>query len=393
MCISPLRIRNPNKGASRDPSRGINFLKDTVSTYINVPCGVCPECVMMRQMNIVQRLNVEYKFNLLFFCTLTYNNDCLPVHTCSNGRKIPYADISDLQNMFKRLKKGNLLTRPFRYFAVSEFGGEKHRPHFHVMFILPRLPEDDDISIWNLEQFMFKTVLGEWKRNTAKRVLQKDSKNGKRKMGDLVPDNVHPVFVPLCTYVRKVYRNGTVKTNYELEFVRPRSIFQNEDCVSFYISKYMLKPNVYTRRLQQALHLNLPSDEYEEVWHKVRPKSLVSQGLGLASQWNEDEHKFIALPEAKDFVRQCVQLSKVSYNSPRYFAPSGATYPLSRYYYKFGDIFSVQDAIDFYEKSDRKDNDGVSFDETSYTHRVVTPQKFQDRLSLIDSHEKLDSYE
>ena len=381
MCISPRRVKNPNKGASRDPTKGINFLKDTVSTYINVPCGVCPECLMMRQMNIVQRLNCEYQFGLLFFCTLTYNKECLPVLTCSNGRTVPYADISDLQNMFKRLKKDNLLTRPFRYFAVSEFGSEKHRPHFHVMFILPRYPDDDDFKIFNLERHLFKTVLSQWKRNVATRVRKKD--------GKVVPDNVHPVYKSLCTYVRHVYRNGTVKSNYELEFVRPRSFFQNEDCVSFYVSKYMLKPSDFVRKLQQGLRLNLSEDEYESVWKIVKPHCLISHGLGLASQWDEDEHSFIPSEEAKEFVRRSVQLSKASYSSPRYLASNGSTYPLSRYYYRFGDVFTVQDAIDFFEKSDRKDNDGMSFDTMSYTHRVVTPEKFQQRLDLIDKHEKL----
>lgn len=381
MCISPRRVKNPNKGASRDPTKGLNFLKDTVSTYINVPCGVCPECLMQRQMNIVQRLNLEYQYNLLFFCTLTYNPESLPILTCSNGRTIPFADIKDLQDMFKRLKKDNLLTRPFRYFAVSEFGGEKHRPHFHVMFILPRYPDDDDISIFNLEQHLFKTVLSQWKRNVATRVRKKD--------GKIVPDNVHPDYRPLCTYVRKVYRNGTVKTNYELEFVRPKSLIQSEDAVYFYVSKYMLKPSDFVKRLQQGMKLNLSVDEFEDSWKIVKPHTLVSHGLGLASQWSDEERKFLPLPEAKEYVKNCVQLSKSSYRSPRYLAKDGKTYPLSRYYYKFGDIFSVDDAIFFFNKSDRKDNDGMSFDKMSDTHKEVTPEKFARRLSFIESHEKL----
>lgn len=124
MCISSIRIRNPNFGIN---NAGTKY-KDTVSAFINVPCGHCSECVSVRQMGYVQRLQLESVKNHMFFCTLTYNNESMP-YLSVNGRNIRYADVSDVQKMIKRLRKSNVFGRPFRYFGVSELGSLKGRPH------------------------------------------------------------------------------------------------------------------------------------------------------------------------------------------------------------------------------------------------------------------------
>lgn len=131
MCLSPIRIKNPNLGLTGPNAQ----FKDTVSQMINVPCGVCAECVAARQMQYVQRLQMEELVNHVFFCTLTYNNEMLPVVETSTGYRIRYADVSDVQKMFKRLRKRNAFGRPFRYFAVSELGTLKGRPHPFPYFI------------------------------------------------------------------------------------------------------------------------------------------------------------------------------------------------------------------------------------------------------------------
>lgn len=125
MCISPTRIRNPNYHIYNS---GTKF-KDTESAFINVPCGVCPECVAVRQMSYIQRLQMEELNNHLFFCTLTYNDESMPYLLTSTGYEIRYADVNDVQKMFKRLRKSNAFGRPFRYFGVSELGSQRGRPH------------------------------------------------------------------------------------------------------------------------------------------------------------------------------------------------------------------------------------------------------------------------
>ena len=67
--------------------------------------------------------------NHLFFCTLTYNDDMIPVVSTSTGYDFRYADVTDVQKMIKRLRVNNSFGRPFRYFGVSELGGKRGRPH------------------------------------------------------------------------------------------------------------------------------------------------------------------------------------------------------------------------------------------------------------------------
>lgn len=113
------------------------FMKDCESQYIEVPCGHCPQCIANRQMQFVQRVQMEELANHLFFCSLTYNNDSLPQVCTSTGYTIRYADVTDVQNMFKRLRKRNAFGRPFRYFGVSELGSKRGRPHpfsYHILY-------------------------------------------------------------------------------------------------------------------------------------------------------------------------------------------------------------------------------------------------------------------
>lgn len=60
---------------------------------------------MSRQMQVVQRARALCLDHYMYMVTLTYNNESLPVYTCkSTGFQIPYADISDVQKMFKRIR-------------------------------------------------------------------------------------------------------------------------------------------------------------------------------------------------------------------------------------------------------------------------------------------------
>ena len=125
MCVSPIKIKNPNFRSNVDLIKASTNTKDK---YLLVPCGVCHECHQMRQMALVQRCRVMALDHYIFFCTLTYNPESLPVHHV-NGYDIPYCDVSDVQKMFKRIRKDNSFGRPFKYFFVSERGKDRGRPH------------------------------------------------------------------------------------------------------------------------------------------------------------------------------------------------------------------------------------------------------------------------
>ena len=112
MCVSPIIIDNPNY--HNEHAR--IFGKDVDNTKLAIPCGVCCDCVAVRQMYMVQRVQMEAQKNRLFFGTLTYSNDMLPKVVTSTGFEIAYADIRDFQLMIKRLRNDNAFGFPFRFY-------------------------------------------------------------------------------------------------------------------------------------------------------------------------------------------------------------------------------------------------------------------------------------
>ena len=353
MCDSPILIKNPNVGAKLVPGSPLS-LKDCTSAYIAVPCGHCPSCIANKQMQLVQRVQMESLNNHLFFATLTYNNDSLPRLTTSSGFDLPFFDVRDLQTMFKRLRKSNAFGRPFRYLAVSELGGKYGRPHAHVLFLVPKHEGDMFFDCLNLQQTMFDAVLHEWRRNSG--------------------STRAPVWSPLCTYVRRFVR-GRLSTNYDLHYCSARSPGDSLANVAFYVLKYMLKRSDRETKLQQALHLNLPPEEYNDVWSVVRSRYVSSLGFGLAPSRTAKISS-----DVYHYLRRCVQRSmdeKLDY--PCYWSPeSGNQFPLSRYYRNNGLIYSYEDALDFYFRK----NDGRL--------DTVVDDSF---ISVSDWHKKVTEYE
>lgn len=344
------------------------LMKDTTSAFINVPCGVCSECIAVRQMNFVQRIQCEAMVNHLFFVTLTYNNDSLPSVALSNGRSIRFADISDVQKMFKRLRKRNAFGRPFRYFGVSELGSEKGRPHFHLLICVQKYEYDRFSDCMQLESIISKEILREWRRNYG--------------------STRSPVWKPLCTYVRKFIR-GKIRTNYDCHYVNPILSDGQEADVAFYVLKYMMKPSQRVVRLQQALHLNLDEDEYENVWKIVRPRHFESEAFGLGQSLKSPDGNYIVHPKVLSYLRSCVQRSKTDFPSPRFFSPiTGKPFPLARYYQHFAEIYSMQDALDFYffDKSGRVDNVVISKD-VHVSQLVKKVDDFDSRLRRVESYD------
>lgn len=221
---------------------------------------------------------------------------------CSNGVSIHYADIGDLQKMFKRIRFANSFGRYFKYFFVTERGSAKGRPHIHGLIFVPKISGDDDLIIQNLEFKIRDTLFHEWKRNYG--------------------SDKFPIWKPLFTY-RSKFVSGKRVSNFDCHYVVPYSSEKGEDDVAFYVTKYVLKPSDKEKRLQQALRLNLDPDEYESVWNVVRSRCLCSKGFGAATDLQ------------KDYVRYCIDRSKSCENGFQYFAKDGMPSRLSRYYRKF----------------------------------------------------------
>ena len=302
MCLTPVSIPNPYYGLKQ---YGYNRFHDCTSAYIKVGCGHCDECITLRQMSVCQKVQMEALDNVFFYATLTYNNDMIPVLTTSTGYDIRFADYHDITNMFKRLRKDKALFsgRNWRYFAVSELGSRRGRPHFHILFIVPTFPEDDRFTYINMEKQNFNVLLSYWSRNVGCRR--------------------YPVYKPCCTYVR-YFVHGKIRSNYDFHLVIPRDSKNGIADCAFYVTKYMLKPSDRMTRLQQALKLNLPPEEYDDVYSMVKCRMTFSRGFG----------NFFS-PKVRKHIREGIERYKDIFPYFVYVNPdSGQTFPLSRLYRK-----------------------------------------------------------
>lgn len=348
MCDSPNLIKNPFYGLEKV---GINFLRDTTSAYIPVPCGHCSTCISLRQSYFVQRCQCEQFDNYLFMGSLSYQQSMIPIIEV-NGRKLKYPDWSHVQKMIKRIRQ-NYDLLPFRIYFISEYGSEKHRPHFHFILSYPKTQKDERLQIYeamNLEKKFFNLFLKEWRVNVGSRR--------------------NPIYKPLCRYVVK---NG--RSTYDLHYINPSLTEKGEADVAFYVTKYILKSNKWLDRLKSALKLNLSPEEFEKVWKLLKPKCCPSKGWG-----NPDSEK------TKLHIRKGIELAKESQSEfPFFINPvSGQTFPLSPFYQKR--FYTLQDKFYFFYNSDSSYTDGTyDMDERNMTQIKVKDnrlQKIKDKLDL-----------
>lgn len=378
MCLSPRRIPNPYLGLQ---NIGLNMLHDCTAQYMEVPCGHCPQCVAMKQSYIVQRSQMEAAENDLFFCTLTYKNSMLRKIDSSTGFRFSYADIRDVQNMIKRLRKNNSFGLPFRFWGVTEYGGKKHRPHYHLIFSFPKQRNESLAQFRAREKRYHDIVLSEWKRNTATCL---------DKHGRTVANTRSPKYEKCCDYV-ETWRNGKRYCTYDFHWIDPtvtdaHGKVHDESDVAFYVTKYTVKANKYVDRLKSALRLNLDSDEFSELWKLLRPKALVSKKWGNPDSQYVQSHIRYGIERAK----------KISSPYPFFLNPTtGQTFPLAPFYKK--KQLTVSDAFDFFYLS--KDQDfgtGDAFrlsreiDPLDVQHRIL---KFNRLKSLINAREQSDPFE
>lgn len=139
MCINPIQIYNRS---SRISYRGQALL-------YTVPCGQCEECKKSKTNEYILRSYIQYKDTLtnkgfVYFDTLTYSNKYLPKHF-----GIAHFSRKDITLFLKELRiyltrAGFNVKDNIKYFVTSEYGGKKHRPHYHVLFFItvPNLTVD-----------------------------------------------------------------------------------------------------------------------------------------------------------------------------------------------------------------------------------------------------------
>lgn len=152
MCLNPLKIKNKSKY--------IDY-KNGHHLFYNIPCGKCAECqqdkidsYMVRSW--AQANETFLKGGINYVDCLTYDNAHIHEHSDIEGFYVFCK--KDVQCFIKRLKKRLLdngyfttyevpyITNngvhtfkikkrvPLKYFCASEFGGQFHRPHMHIIF-------------------------------------------------------------------------------------------------------------------------------------------------------------------------------------------------------------------------------------------------------------------
>ena len=315
MCKAPILIDNPDYNSPvKDPVyRYIHNVKDS---KIAVPCGRCSSCVHLKQIYIVQRVQMEALNNDLFFGTLTYNNDSLPTAQYGDIR-FSYPDYSDWQRAVKMIRK-DFPDLEFKYMLISEYGGKKHRPHFHFILSVPRTSDLLSEKVSTAYR-LFDIFLKYWRRNYG----------STRK----------PIWKPLCTYVRR-----GEKYNYDLHYLDPNSSKDGLDGVSFYVTKYLLKFDDYVEKFKSLLYFNLPYDDYKEAWLKFKPRMLLSKHFGLPY----DKVTKSYCPKVSAHIRKGIDFS-LSFSGalfPFYVSQqNGSTYPLAPYYSRR--FLSISDQLEF----------------------------------------------
>lgn len=298
MCDHPYLIDNINYNHKFKDSR-LNVIKNTTQIRIPVPCGHCSTCVMLKQQYLVQRVQMESISNDLFYGTLTYNSDSLPVVDYGDI-KFAYPDFTDWQKMIKMIRK-DYPDLKFRYMLVSEYGGKKHRPHFHFILSIPRT-SDLLAEKWSKANELFHIFLRYWRRNYG--------------------STRNPIWKPLCTYVRR----GN-KYNYDLHWLDPDSSADGLDGVSFYVTKYLLKFDDWVLKFKSKLYYTFMSDKtgkYKDAWSKFRPRILLSKGFGDPTNPLVESHILKGINFA---------LADVNAFFPYYISrQNGSTFPLAPYY-------------------------------------------------------------
>lgn len=287
MCISPITINNPYYGLGHI---GLNkYLHRCKESKIQVPCGNCPQCLANKQAALIQRAQLMHMDHHAFFQTLTYDEDHIPF-LIINGYKHKYCMKSDIQNYFKRLRKEDVFGRPFKYMCVAERGSQGHRPHFHIIYFIPKESSDNEFFLINMESRLYMKLFHMWARN--------------------VGTNRNPIYDELSKY--KVSADGS--RTYDFHACVPKG--NGFEDIAFYITKYCLKYDDYTNKLRSALYCNLPESEFIRYWKILRPFVLISKYFGSVrpeyGRTNKMLDKSKLLSDNKlhyEHVRKCVSSS------------------------------------------------------------------------------------
>lgn len=390
MCNAPIRLPNPYYGhqnladhagsgarkkvlqfSGKDKLSRSNtfipdkygFLHDTQNKYIEVPCGHCSACIATKQSYAIQKCQLLSMTHEIYMVMLSYRQDALPF-VVINGYKHYYADYGDFQKMIKRLRISNALGCDFKTFCITEYGGEKHRPHFHCLFFIPKSRFTSEWDKLKFDTHIHKTILSEWKRNYG--------------------SDRYPIWKPLCIY-KDYWKNGVHKRNYQCDRVKPMkykdgSKYTNPvNNVAHYVTKYFLKFDKWLARKKSAMYFNLSPEEFTRCWKLLKPRYNFSKNC--ISRKDKVTNVITTHPEVLAHISKCI---KYSINHPdgawSYISPvDGNISPLSPFIRKR--YVTPVDAMERFYRQKGSDID--------CTPDGMTPEDASFKVSQVSQHERV----
>lgn len=190
---------------------------------VPLPCGQCVICRVNKARELAFRMSAESSYwPFSAFLTLTY----------ADPNQISLSKLH-LQSAFKRARKGDLR---FKYYAAGEYGGETHRPHYHLcLFYDGDLGFISDVSLgknnghllwWPHGLANLGTFTRESARYTADYLL--------KSLGDEVPLQLEKPFRLMSTGLGKQY------------LLDNRSAFERDGMIRFGQS-YVAVPRYYRK--------------------------------------------------------------------------------------------------------------------------------------------------
>lgn len=252
-------IKNPLRNPLFDRGETCK-VSDTESLMLPVPCGICHECLQVRQNSVLQRVHAHSMENYMFMFTLTYNSVMIP-HFVLGDKTYNCFNYSHFNKMLQRIRRGNLIKYPFTHLVVGEYGTKRHRPHYHglICFNKKYFSSKPHIALQQLKSFessLSRIFIDNWSINI-----------GSRK---------RPEYVPLFTYAKR-----GIFSNFDLHFVDVLTDPSASESVSHYVTKYLVKSDDYIQNLKGYLFSNFPRDIAFRSWQKLRPRVTMSRHFGI----------------------------------------------------------------------------------------------------------------
>lgn len=293
MCLSPIEIQNPyfKYGSLKLPS---NFRRFTPSTAkIKVPCGHCSECLLSKSDSFIQRCEVESLTSHVVSVMLSYSPHAIPTTTVfdpetNKEHLVAYPNNDHISNLIKRLRNNDSFGgRDFRYFAVSEYGSKRHRPHWHILFFVSRRNGETPQELQDLLDLLKTSIFEYWADNI-----------GTRK---------HPIYRPFIKLATSTH-NGKTYSNYYFKLVTPLRPDANgnlssmplsqeyldaiNDPSSFvsYLTKYLYKSSSFEHAFTEILDNSdffdsegflVPDEHLRFLYSIFGTRRLASKGIGF----------------------------------------------------------------------------------------------------------------